>query len=460
MTAEDLGPPTYGDAAARSAREELRSGRWQAASSLIQNSRDWSERLFHFRAVAEWPRERPGVLDRWVEREPDSPIALTVRGIHSIGWAWDARGTGLAASVAPEAFAAFSERLRSARRDLERAAALDARDPTAAAHLVQIARGLGADAAAAQAFEEAIARDRGCRYAHVQRLVSLAPRWSGTDAAMFAFAREAARRAPVGAFHPALIAAAHIEAALFSGEEEQDDTALEMYFANPDVRAELLEAHSRSLGSKLYRADRLSLLDQNIFACALSYAGEWSRARSLFDALGGRWTEYPWAYFARPRQQFERRATLRGPARVELALLAPGVVLLAFAGWIGYDGYEASRRLRAADTAHGLQLVVRSTARVPGGPMADGEVEGEEALQRVRVAGGRKTPRAGERIVVYRSGLDSPRYVSASELEAARPAPVLFGRPWSFKLLLAGALALLGLGFAAASLGGQRLFTS
>jgi hypothetical protein len=82
----------------------------------------------------------------WIEEclaaEPSRAEPWLLRGLTRIGWAWQARGSGLASDVAEDAWPVFFERLRLAEGDLQEAIARDASDALPWAYLSITGRGL------------------------------------------------------------------------------------------------------------------------------------------------------------------------------------------------------------------------------------------------------------------------------------------------------------------------------
>jgi hypothetical protein len=357
--------PTYGDTEAVKLRAKAAAGDWAAVEEGLQAAPGWSDRFFLVEAVSRWQRETPPFLAAWTQARPDSALALTVRGAHAIDLAWAVRGFAPADEVGRAAFKEFERTLKRARGDLRSAASIDERDPTPAAYLVRVSRGLGDEPETVQtSFEEAVRRDPDCRYAHAQRLLALTPRWSGSDAEVFAFAREAASAAPEGSPRHTLVAMAHVEFACWSDESPGLDTHL----GDDEVRREVHAAYERSLGSPHYRPDRMSLFDRSLFAFAFAWSGAEDDAAiggRLLDEMNGVVPEYPWEYrpAVGPRQagpdadwgHFMRAggcALLAGFVTVQpnpwsLPIAAGAGLAGAACAWFGARSFARVRRARA-----------------------------------------------------------------------------------------------------------------
>ena len=151
-------------------------------------------------------------LDAWVQQDPASSLARTFRGAYHYGAAWKARGTGWASTVSEQGWALMRERLALAARDLDAASALDPANPLPSWLLLSAARPMGADPQTMDRhFRRALEYDANFFQPYVERLQDLMPKWGGSEEAMFAFARDAVKRAPRGSAIPFLLVEAHRE---------------------------------------------------------------------------------------------------------------------------------------------------------------------------------------------------------------------------------------------------------
>ncbi len=156
--------------------------------------------------------EPRAAFDALVAHHPSDPCAYLLRGVHALAWGWLARGTGWASSVTEEGWRLLRERLRLADADLRYAASLDPADPTPWSFLIRVGLGLSWDKAAVRAvFEETRRRDPEHYPAHRQMLWAVSPKWGGTDADMFDFARSIAQAVPFGSDLKLLPMLAHFE---------------------------------------------------------------------------------------------------------------------------------------------------------------------------------------------------------------------------------------------------------
>jgi hypothetical protein len=309
--------PTFGDPVARRIRDELARGSTETVRRVLATTADPDLRSFYVSVATDWPG-RPGWLDAWVAAEPRCAEAHLLRGVHGIGWAWEARGAARADHTGRDRFALFFERLGPADADLQKAADLAPRDPEPWAHLVTTARGLQLGKEdLARRFMEVIARHPWHRRAHTQMLQGLARKWSGSHTLMFNFARERALTAPEGSPLGGLIVEAHFEMWIDLDSEPEQDA----YFRNLTVLAELHAAADRSVRSPYWRPYRHDGRAHNLFAAAFALAGDFPAAAHQFAAAQGQITQEPWNHLGGEdafHQQYRRvTQALRTPPHLE-----------------------------------------------------------------------------------------------------------------------------------------------
>ncbi|MFC7535332.1 hypothetical protein [Actinoplanes sp. GCM10030250] len=125
-------------------------------------------------------------------------------------------------------------------------------------------------------------------------LQQLTPRWGGAWPDAHAFARAATEAAPIGAHNAVLIAEAHLEQALADGGGTA--SGARRHLASDAVLAEVSAAAARSVQHPGFQRDHGWVQVLNTFAMTFCLAGELRTAKTLFDALNGFGTEYPWHY--------------------------------------------------------------------------------------------------------------------------------------------------------------------
>ncbi len=296
---------SLGDADAARYMAAVRKANFSGVDAEVGAMRDgaWDDRDFLTEIVAEQALEglqgSEQILDAWCNNAPDSAIAHLLKGRHLMFWAWQARGGGTSDTVDDRSQDLFAERLGLAEAALRKAAELEPGDPCPWASLISVRlRGLDGDNEEGHAlFTEVAGRDPLNRTAHMQMVMSLAHKWSGTGhGPMFGFARNAAVEAPVGSDVPACLIQAHIERWLWDYMFEDDDEAAEAYLEDPDVRAEALEAYERSLGSPEHRPRRSTIHFRNWAAMWFFLIKDRERLARELQHIGKAHTVAPWCY--------------------------------------------------------------------------------------------------------------------------------------------------------------------
>ncbi|MEU2117548.1 hypothetical protein ABZ567_18245 [Streptomyces sp. NPDC016459] len=245
-----------------------------------------------------------GVQD-WIGRavaedKEHRATALLISGARHITWGWEARTAARAVDVTQEQWRIFHERLDLAEEQLLEAAELRPEWITPWRRLLTSGRGMSLGAAVNETRRDAaLRRDPLDLETHLEWLSQLQPRWGGEPGQAMAFARDALARAPRGHRLGCVIAMAHIEDWV---ESDQADCLVD-----PAIQAELRDAADHSI----LHPGHLRLPgwqhDFNMFAMALSLAGERHTVRRVFQALDGAYTTWPWTYFAEPEKEFARR---------------------------------------------------------------------------------------------------------------------------------------------------------
>ncbi|MFB7915192.1 hypothetical protein [Streptomyces sp. NPDC056061] len=244
-----------------------------------------------------------GVQD-WIGRavEEDKEhraTALLISGARHIDWGWEARTAARAVDVTQEQWRVFHERLGIAEEQLFEAAELRPEWAAPWCRLLTSGRGMSLGRAVNETrFDAALRRDPLGLEAHLEWLSQVQPRWGGEPGRALAFARDALARAPQGHRLGCVVAMAHIEEWVESDDGDCLETA--------EIQAELRAAADHSILHPAYDRRPGWQHDFNMFAMALSLAGERHTVRRVFQALDGAYTSWPWAYFAEPEKQFAR----------------------------------------------------------------------------------------------------------------------------------------------------------
>ncbi|MFF4349821.1 hypothetical protein [Streptomyces sp. NPDC001530] len=244
-----------------------------------------------------------GVQD-WIVRavEEDKEhraTALLISGTRHISWGWEARTAERAVNVTQEQWRVFHERLHIAEEHLLEAAALRPEWVTPWRRLLTSGRGMSLGSAINETRRDAaLRRDPLDLETHLEWLSQLQPRWGGEPGQALAFAQEAAARAPQGHRLGCVIAMAYIEEWV---ESERGD-----YLETSEIQAQLREAADHSILHPAYAWRPGWQHDFNMFAMALSLAGERHTVKRVFRTLDGAYTKWPWTYFAEPEKAFAR----------------------------------------------------------------------------------------------------------------------------------------------------------
>ncbi|MGW5353934.1 hypothetical protein ACWERV_25870 [Streptomyces sp. NPDC004031] len=246
--------------------------------------------------VEEW-------IGRAVEQSADDPAgkaaALLVSGARHVSWGWEARTRASASQVSKEQWQTFRARLTVAEEHLLQAAELRPQWIAPWRRLLTSGRGMSLGPAVVEARRDAaLRRDPLDLETHLEWVTQLQPRWGGEPGEALAFAREAFARAPLGQRLGCVIAFAHIENWVESDAQD--------FLERPAVRDELREAAEHSVLHPGYERRPGWAYEFNLFAMALSLAGEGPTARRVFQELGGAYTRRPWDYLPDPAKQFAR----------------------------------------------------------------------------------------------------------------------------------------------------------
>ncbi|MEU5591616.1 hypothetical protein [Streptomyces sp. NPDC020298] len=247
--------------------------------------------------------EVDGVQDwigRAVEEDKDHrATALLISGTRHIIWGWEARTAARAVNVTREQWRVFHERLHIAEEQLLEAAELRPDWVAPWRRLLTSGRGMSLGRAVNEArLDAALRRDPLDLETHIEWVSHLQPRWSGEPGQALAFAQDAFSRAPQGHRLGCVIAMAYIEEWVESDRQDYLETA--------EIQARLREAAEHSILHPAYSRRPGWQKDFNMFAMALSLAGERHTARRVFHTLDGACTERPWDYLGEPEKQFAR----------------------------------------------------------------------------------------------------------------------------------------------------------
>ncbi|GAA2277972.1 hypothetical protein GCM10010234_12640 [Streptomyces hawaiiensis] len=288
-----------GDARVLALIEAADAGEWDAVKTALEpfdlgrDHRVLGE-LAGLDGVQDW-------IGRAVEEEKEHrATALLISGARHITWGWEARTAELAVNVTRDQWRVFHERLEIAEEHLLQAAELRPEWVTPWRQLLTSGRGMSLGSAVNRTRRDAaLRRDPLDLETHLEWVSQLQPRWGGEPGQALAFAQEAASRAPQGHRLGCVIAMAYIEEWV---ESDRGD-----YLHTSEIRAQLREAADHSILHPAYVWRPGWQQDFNMFAMALSLAGERHTVRRVFQTLDGAYTKWPWTYFAEPEKQFAQR---------------------------------------------------------------------------------------------------------------------------------------------------------
>ncbi|KDN75906.1 hypothetical protein ABZ568_37850 [Streptomyces olindensis] len=287
-----------GDARVLALVEAADAGDWEAVKAALAPfdlGRDHQVlgELAELDGVQDW-------IGRAVEEDKEHrATALLISGTRHIIWGWEARTAARAVDVTQEQWRVFHERLHIAEEQLFEAAELRPEWVTPWRRLLTSGRGMSLGSAVNETrFDAALRRDPLDLETHIEWVSQLQPRWGGEPGQALAFAQEAAARAPEGHRLGCVLAMAYIEEWV---EAERGD-----HLETDEIRAQLREAADRSILHPAYVWRPGWQHDYNMFAMALSLAGERHTVRRVFQTLDGAYTKWPWTYFGEPEKQFAR----------------------------------------------------------------------------------------------------------------------------------------------------------
>ncbi|MFF2012013.1 hypothetical protein ACFVWY_23420 [Streptomyces sp. NPDC058195] len=287
-----------GDRRVLAAVEAAGAGDWQAVKAALAPfdlGRDHHVlgELAEVDGVQDW-------IGRAIEEDKEGrATALLISGARHVSWGWEARTADRAVNVTRDQWRVFHERLHIAEEQLLEAAELRPEWITPWRQLLTSGRGMSLGSVVNRTrLDAALRRDPLDLETHIDWISQLQPRWSGEPGQALAFARDAFARAPQGHRIGCVIAFAHIE----EWVEAESMGCLK----TAEIRGELRTAADHSILHPDYVRRPGWQVDFNMFAMALSLAGERDTVRRVFQALDGAHTTWPWAYLANSQKQFAR----------------------------------------------------------------------------------------------------------------------------------------------------------
>ncbi|WP_329518800.1 M16 family metallopeptidase [Spirillospora sp. NBC_01491] len=271
--------PAWQDPELTAALPRVRKGDLPAGLELLARTRDDTEtRCLYLENLTDAAAGRSAELTRLAANAPGDPDTHLWLGATRIKEAWQARSAHRAEYVSGEQFGRFWRQLALAGRPLYRAAELLPGDPAPWDRLQWYGLGmqLGRDELD-RIWRELTDRHPSLYAAHIGRSQVLSQKWSGSDAELLDFAEAAVAGAAPGDPVAFVLALAHLEVGLESGD-------LDDHLARPEVHAALAKAADRWLDAS--RTHPRTLEAHHYFGAVFYLAGDRDRARRHLANVG------------------------------------------------------------------------------------------------------------------------------------------------------------------------------
>jgi hypothetical protein len=271
-------------------RAATRAGDWAAVSAFFQRLPARADLSTAVGVVAEVARSER-FLQRVVDTERDSALARDLLGARYVILAWEARSAAMARYVSQVQARLFLERLGHAERLFAEATAIDPTDAAAWTGRITTARGLGLGVEESRRRYERAAEHCDVPYAAQTRMVqNLCPKWGGSMAEVFAFARGCLADSPAGTLGGALLANTHMEQAFTFKTRRQ----VREYFMEYHVRDEVSAAAAHTVRHPDFVPVHGEVAAHSAFAFVFHQGANYDRAKPHFAALGLRAAKYGW----------------------------------------------------------------------------------------------------------------------------------------------------------------------
>jgi hypothetical protein len=200
--------------------------------------RAFADLVYNSIAPLDEPREVFDVVfNAYAKARPNDSGPYAMKGERYFEYAWEARGSGVAAVVPQDAWPVFRQHLATARAALEKAWELDPSDHRAPTIMIGVTMGEDAPRRETEKwFRRAMEANPDNREACWKKLYALYPRWGGSHAQMVAFGRECMATQNYWGRLPDILFDAHAQIA----KERPDADA---YLASPAVWADIEAVH-------------------------------------------------------------------------------------------------------------------------------------------------------------------------------------------------------------------------
>ena len=211
------------------------------------------------------------------------------RGIHSLDWAFQGRGTAYTDQTSRAQMELFHTRAMVAQKELHTAHKLNPADPSPFCGLIQVNMCTdGPKDEARQLLELARERcpsHRESMYAYLYRMSEL---WGGSDQEMMTFGLNVSSKAPLGSPLHSVLAECMLQ---FYMRGFKAKGMAEEGFVHFD------QVYRKGIGHSAYREDRKTIYDLNMFAGLYIWGEKEELVPELFVRLGSRRTVSPWNNF-------------------------------------------------------------------------------------------------------------------------------------------------------------------
>ena len=236
---------------------------------------------------------------------PNDPGPLYVKGEVCVQWAWQARGSGVAATVTEKGWKLMGERLTEAEAALEKAYELDPKDPRAPTEMLNVVLGNSSPREEMEKwFKRAMEADPDNFQACAKKAYYLTPKWNGSEEEELAFANECYNSDNWRGSLPFMLQEVHRGLA-------DDSGAPETYYARPEVWKDIQRVYEPFLQAE---PDNKSVRSAYCYYACRS--GHWALANKQFELLGA---EVPLMYFS----SAEQIKTFRAKAAAEASKGTP-----------------------------------------------------------------------------------------------------------------------------------------
>ena len=247
---------------------------------------------FYHSLGEKWPGYKPsvedkvfGILNRWIEKKPESVTPRIVLARAYLAYAWHARGGKFARDVPEYAWDIFHEKLEKAWEVLTEAEKLKGKDPELYRLFIMAGMGLNkSDREMDRLFKKGVEIDKTYYHLYSQRAVSLLPRWGGLPGQLKQFAEQSAE--------------------LNKGEDGEilyakivGDTVTKFHNLGPDRFKALDFSYGRAQKGHILILNKYpeATYYLNTYCLLASIYMDKETARELFDKIGSDWECGVWS---------------------------------------------------------------------------------------------------------------------------------------------------------------------